>query len=257
MPRLFLANLGHNCRQRDIEKMFRGYGELRNINIKGKYGFLEMDHKEDAEDAIRDLNGKSFNGGRIKIEYSHAYIGSDRRGDRDRRGGGGDRGRELDRDVQGRRVSDGKYRRTNYRLIVENISSRTSWQDLKDHMKKAGEVIYTTVKRPNSREGLVEFADKDAMEYALKELDDTKLDGRRIKLVEEKRSPSRSRSRSNRRGARRSESNRSRSQERIRRQRSSSQTRKSRSRCSTPLGNDINRRSFSTSPRYENDSEKE
>ena len=27
-----------------------------------------------------------------------------------------------------RRVSDGRYRRTNYRLVVENISSRTSWQ---------------------------------------------------------------------------------------------------------------------------------
>ena len=34
MPRLFLGNLGHDCRQRDIEKLFAGYGELRNINIK-------------------------------------------------------------------------------------------------------------------------------------------------------------------------------------------------------------------------------
>jgi len=125
MPRLFLANLGHNCQQRDIERMFRGYGELRNINIKGKYGFLELDHKEDAEDAIRDLNGKSFNGGRIKIEYSHAYIGSERGADRDRRSGGD---RDRDRDFHGRRVSDGRYRRTNYRLIVQNVSSRTSWQ---------------------------------------------------------------------------------------------------------------------------------
>ena len=34
MPRLFLGNLGHDCRQRDIEKIFRGYGDLKNINIK-------------------------------------------------------------------------------------------------------------------------------------------------------------------------------------------------------------------------------
>merc|ERR1711874_95572 len=84
MPRLFLGNLGHDCRQRDIEKLFRGYGDLRNINIKGQYGFLEIDDKEDAEDAIKDLNGKSFNGARIKIEFSYAYSGS---GDRDRRRG--------------------------------------------------------------------------------------------------------------------------------------------------------------------------
>ena len=56
---------------------------------------------------------------------------------------------------------------------------------------------------------LVEFSDKEGMEYALKELDDTKLDGKRIRLVEEKRSPSRSRS--NRRNNMRSESNKSKS----------------------------------------------
>ena len=64
MPRLFLGNLGHDCRQRDIERLFRGYGELRNVNIKGQYGFLELAGKQEAADAIRDVNGKSFNGGR-------------------------------------------------------------------------------------------------------------------------------------------------------------------------------------------------
>ena len=32
-----MGNLGHDCRQRDIERLFRGFGELRNINIKVKY----------------------------------------------------------------------------------------------------------------------------------------------------------------------------------------------------------------------------
>ena len=76
---------------------------------------------------------------------------------------------------------------------------------------------------------LVEFSDRDGMEYALRELDDTKLDGRRIRLVEERRSPSRSRSRNIRhRDDRSSESDRSRSrsvdnvrsQEKLRRHRS-------------------------------------
>merc|ERR1712038_2147380 len=218
MPRLFLGNLGHDCRQRDIEKLFRGYGDLRNINIKGQYGFLEIDDKEDAEDAIKDLNGKSFNGARIKIEFSYAYSGS---GDRDRR-----RGRkDYDRDNRGR-VSDGRFRRTNFRLVVKNISSQTSWQDLKDHMKSAGEIIYSTVNRNNSREGLVEFGTKESMEKALDELDDSKLDGRRIKLVPECRSPSRSksRSRSGRRDRERSDSS-SRSRSRSRSRRSHSRSR--------------------------------
>jgi len=37
MPRLFLGNLGYDCRTSDIERMFKGYGDVRNINIK-KYG---------------------------------------------------------------------------------------------------------------------------------------------------------------------------------------------------------------------------
>eukprot|EP00092_Neocalanus_flemingeri_P039974 GFUD01043543.1.p1 GENE.GFUD01043543.1~~GFUD01043543.1.p1 ORF type:complete len:336 (+),score=95.69 GFUD01043543.1:50-1057(+) len=209
MPKLFLGGLGNDCRERDIEKLFRGFGELRNINIKGQFGFLEIDDKRDAEDAIRDVNGQSFNGGsRIRVEFAN---GNDRGGDRDRRGGGdrrdGDRRGDRYQDTRGRQVSDGKFKRSNYRLIVENISSRTSWQDLKDYMRKAGDITYTTVNRGKAGTGLVEFVDREGMEYALKELDDTKLDDRRIRLVEEKRSPSRSRSRSNRRGNRRSESN--------------------------------------------------
>ena len=78
--------------------MFRGYGDLRNINIKGQYGFLEIDDKEDAEDAIKDLNGKSFNGARIKIEFSYAYSGSGSGNDRDRRRGH----KDYDRDNRGR-----------------------------------------------------------------------------------------------------------------------------------------------------------
>jgi len=218
MPRLFLGNLGHDCRQRDVERLFEGFGELRNINLKGQYGFIEVESKEDASDAVRKVNGQNFNGGRIRVELANACSDSEPR----------DSGSRA-------RVSDGRYRRTNYRIIVRNLSSRTSWQDLKDYMKKAGEITYSTVNRENSGEGLVEFADRSSMEYAMDELDNTKLDGRRIELIEERRSRSRSRSRSgrrrddrsrsrsrSRRERRREERSRSKSSDRRRRQRSKS-----------------------------------
>jgi len=115
MPRLFLGNLGHDCRQRDIERLFEGFGELRNINLKGQYGFIEVESKEDASDAVRKVNGSNFNGGRIRVELANACSDGDP-GSRDR-----DSGSRA-------RVSDGRYRRTNYRIIVRNLSSRTSWQ---------------------------------------------------------------------------------------------------------------------------------
>merc|ERR1712172_370316 len=87
-------------------------------------------------------------------------------------------------------------RRTGYRTIVENLSSRTSWQDLKDFMRKAGEITYTNTNQPRVGEGIVEFGSRRDMEYALDKLDGEELDGRRIRLVEEGGNKSRSRSRS-------------------------------------------------------------
>jgi len=220
MPRLFLGNLGYDCRTRDLEALFKGYGEVSNINVKGKYGFVEIESKEDAEDAIHDLDGKSFNGGRIRIEFSNSYTG-------DYRGGSSRRSRSRDRYDAPPRFSDGRFRKSNYRIVVDNLSSRTSWQDLKDYMGKAGEVTYTSVKRPRAGEGLVEFADRSGMERAIRDLDDTRLDGNYIRLEMERRSFSRSRSRS--RGRRRSSRSRSRSRSR-RSRRSRSTSRRSRSR---------------------------
>jgi len=111
-------------------------------------------------------------------------------------------------------------------------------------MKKSGDITYTTVNRGESGKGLVEFSDKEGMEYALKKLDDTKLDGKRIRLVEEKRSPSRSRSRSNRRDNMKSESNKSKSrsndggrQEKPRKQRSATPDDRNRSRSNDQVEN--------------------
>merc|ERR1719500_969005 len=149
-------------------------------------GFAEFDDREDAKDAVKDLDGSSFMGSRLRIEHA--------RDSRDSRRDGGrwspPRGRFSRGNPPGRR--------TGYRTIVENLSSRTSWQDLKDFMRKAGEITYTNTNQPRVGEGIVEFGSRRDMEYALDKLDGEELDGRRIRLVEEgggRRSRSRTRSR--------------------------------------------------------------
>merc|ERR1712181_80245 len=144
-------------------------------------------------------------------------------------------------------------RRTGYRTIVENLSSRTSWQDLKDFMRKAGEITYTNTNQPRVGEGIVEFGSRFEsetkiklvinimrckrfirrdMEYALDKLDGEELDGRRIRLVEEggNKSRSRSRSRDNRRRSSRDRSPSSAKSESRSRSRSRSKKRRTRSR---------------------------
>lgn len=48
-----------------------------------------------------------------------------------------------------------------------------SWQDLKDHMRDAGDVCFADVFKDGT--GVVEFTKYDDMKYALRKLDDSRF----------------------------------------------------------------------------------
>ena len=60
--RVFVGNIPSDCRDRDMEKFFKGYGKLGEISIKNGFGFIDFDDHRDAEDAVQDLNGKDMPG---------------------------------------------------------------------------------------------------------------------------------------------------------------------------------------------------
>ena len=78
----------------------------------------------DAEDAVHDLDGKDLLGERLRVELARSRDGGDR-GGRGRRGYGDRRG---DGRRENNRGGGPPGPRTNYRIIVENVASRTSWQ---------------------------------------------------------------------------------------------------------------------------------
>ncbi|KAF1535297.1 Serine/arginine-rich splicing factor 6, partial [Eudyptes schlegeli] len=219
MPRVYIGRLSYHVREKDIQRFFSGYGRLLEVDLKNGYGFVEFEDSRDADDAVYELNGKDLCGERVIVEHARGP-----RRDRDgysyssRSGGGGGYSsrRQSGRDKYGPPV------RTEYRLIVENLSSRCSWQDLKDFMRQAGEVTYADAHKERTNEGVIEFRSYSDMKRALDKLDGTEINGRKIRLVEDKPrsshrrsySGSRSRSRSRRRSrsrSRRSRSSRSRS----------------------------------------------
>lgn len=57
--------------------------------------------------------------------------------------------------------------------VYSGLPPSGSWQDLKDHMREAGDVCYADVYRDGS--GVVEYLKYDDMKYALRKLDDTKF----------------------------------------------------------------------------------
>jgi arginine/serine-rich splicing factor 1/9 len=77
-------------------------------------------------------------------------------------------------DVGGR--TGGVSRRSEYRVIVTGLPSSASWQDLKDHMRRAGDVCFAQVFRDgNGTMGIVDFTNYDDMKYAIRKLDDSEF----------------------------------------------------------------------------------
>ncbi|GCC33986.1 serine/arginine-rich splicing factor 5-like [Chiloscyllium punctatum] len=191
--RVFIGRLSPQVRERDVEKFFKGYGRIREIDLKRGFGFVEFDDARDADDAVYELNGKELFRERITVELAKAPP---------RRGGGRFGGRFNYYRPRSERSSGLRYGppvRTDYRLIVKNLSSRVSWQDLKDIMRQAGEVTFTDAHRVHNNEGIVEFASYSDLKNAIDKLDGKEISGRRVQLIEEPRrhrSWTRSRSRS-------------------------------------------------------------
>jgi len=129
------------------------------------FAFVEFEDPRDAEDSVRQRDGYNYDGYTLRVEFPR---GSGAPGGR----GGGFRGRGGFGGGMGRGGAPPS-RRTQYRVLVSGLPPSGSWQDLKDHMREAGDVCYADVFKDGT--GVVEFLRKDDMKYAVRKLDDTKF----------------------------------------------------------------------------------
>jgi len=159
------------------------------------FAFVEFEDARDAEDAVKSRDGYNYDGYRIRVEFTRG-VGPRGPGGRPVGGGGGDRDDDRDRDRGrngGGRGGPPPYRGgggggrdrpsgggggsgrkgSGYRVMVSGLPTSGSWQDLKDHMRAAGDVCYSDVYRDGT--GVVEYERLEDMKYAIKKLDDTKF----------------------------------------------------------------------------------
>ncbi|KAK8614554.1 hypothetical protein V6N13_068354 [Hibiscus sabdariffa] len=189
---LYVGNLPGDVREREVEDLFYKYGPVAHIDLKipprpPGYAFVEFEEARDAEDAIRGRDGYDFGGQRLRVELAHGGRG---RSSSDRHSSyGGERGR-------------GPSKRSEYRVLVTGLPSSASWQDLKDHMRRAGDVCFSQVFRDGGgTTGIVDYTNYDDMKYAIKKLDDSEFRNAfsrayvRVKEYDSKRDSSRSPSR--------------------------------------------------------------
>lgn len=119
----------------------------------------------DAQDAIRGRDGYDLDGKQLRVESPRAAGGGGYRGSR-----GGNRGRGRSFIPRG----------NGFRVLVKNLPPSGSWQDLKDHMREAGDVMFTDVF--NDCTGVVEFARYEDMKRAVRVLNDTKFRSHQVWL---------------------------------------------------------------------------
>ncbi|MBA0760295.1 hypothetical protein Gotri_023048 [Gossypium trilobum] len=172
---IYVGNLPLDVKEWEIEDLFYKYGHILDIELKlpsrpPGFCFVEFEDPLDAEDAIRGRDGYNFDGCRIRVELAH-----------------GGRGNLLDMIMVGAAaevVEDDlvfliglSFEFVHCDLVVvRGLPSSASWQDLKDHMRKAGDVCFAEVHQDgDGAMGIVDYTNYDDMKYAIRKLDDSEF----------------------------------------------------------------------------------
>jgi len=165
--RIYVGNLPPDIRSKDIDDLFYKFGKITYIDLKNKKGppfaFVEFEDPRDAEDAVRVRDSYDYDGYRLRVEFPRNRDGM--------MGGGGGGGSSVG-PPRGRGRGP-PARRSQYRVCVTGLPPSGSWQDLKDHMREAGDVCYADVYKDGT--GVVEFLRYDDMKNSIRKLDDSKF----------------------------------------------------------------------------------
>jgi len=145
-------------------------------------GIVEFEEGTHAATAIRTMNDTDL-GGRV------IFVREDREDYElkalDGRGHGSAAGKRVRHGAQKAAATGSR------RVYVNNLSWNTSWQDLKDYFREAGEVVYSKVLEDESTGrskgcGIVEFSNADEALHAISTLSETDLGGRTIYVREDR-----------------------------------------------------------------------
>jgi len=161
--RIYVGNLPPDIRSKDIEDLFYKYGKIVFIDLKNRRGppfsFVEFEDPRDAEDAVYARDGYDYDGYKLRVEFPR---------------GGGFRGATGAATYgESGRARGPPARRSSFRCIVSGLPPTGSWQDLKDHMREAGDVCFADVFKDGT--GAVEYTRREDLQYAIKKLDDTRF----------------------------------------------------------------------------------
>ncbi|KAI5710123.1 hypothetical protein M8J76_001746 [Diaphorina citri] len=92
--RLHISDIGYHISSRDLEREFRKYGRLMEVwmsksRTSPTFAFVVYRHMKDAQKAMREMDGVSINGNRIRVSIARPRSWSSRKSGGGGGGGGG------------------------------------------------------------------------------------------------------------------------------------------------------------------------
>jgi len=179
--RVYVGNLSWDVSWQDLKDHMRQAGDVEFVDVltysdgrSSGGGIVQYSSAKEAQAAIRDLTDSDLKGRLIFVREDREQAGVTR----------GNQGNA--------RVSNGNQSNVNggATVYVGNLSWDVSWQDLKDHMRLAGEVTHADVMMfPDGRSkgcGLVTYASAKEARAAIRDLTDTDLNGRLMFVREDR-----------------------------------------------------------------------
>lgn len=66
--KIYISNIPHGCRERDLGRLFEELGRILLVDYKNKFAFIEYERSNAAADAIHKYDGIEFMGRRLRVE---------------------------------------------------------------------------------------------------------------------------------------------------------------------------------------------
>lgn len=178
--RVYVGNLSWDVSWQDLKDHMRSAGDVSFAEVMQEQdgrskgcGVVEFKSSEEAKAAIETLNDSELKGRMIFVREDRETSGGGGGGGGGYRGGGG-----------GHRGGGG------VSVYVGNLAYETSWQDLKDHMRRAGNIDQANVLQSDDGRskgcGIVVYQNARDSARAIRELQNSVLHGRPIFVREDR-----------------------------------------------------------------------
>ncbi|EAK89710.1 splicing factor SRP40 like 2x RRM domains, partial [Cryptosporidium parvum Iowa II] len=175
LGKVFVGNLPPGYAEQDLKDFFSKVGEIKKLELKQRFCFIEYEDETQAEAAHRELDGVEFGGQVIAVQPHDPMV----RNKETNAANKPQYNRPLPSDGRGPP-------RKHFRVCVFNLDDNASWRDLKDYGRQIGEVNYSAVFHYQGQKvGVVEYLTVEEMKRALEEIPNLPFLGKSIRVEED------------------------------------------------------------------------